>query len=181
MSARRDAPLLVKKTYDTVCKLLLEHGQNGVSPALKIIRETLQKVAQHEVLPQDLAITRAMTKDIAQYTSKAHLPHVEVVRKRKSRGENITSNERIQFIISQGSLSTKKAEWERAEDMVYAIEHNIEYDAAYYIRQFESPLYTLLGLVPQGQAWLKKIFDWAYIQAQLKKSKQATLVSFFQK
>lgn len=97
---RRDVPLAVKELYDKMCDLILEKRQLGVSESIALLRVELDKIVKGQMDVSRLAVTRQMTKPISDYAStKSHLPHVEVAKKKVARGEQVESNERIQIVI----------------------------------------------------------------------------------
>ena len=84
-----------------------------------------------------LVITKAISK--SDYTAKqAHVELAERMRKRDA-GSAPTLGDRVAYVIIKGSAGAKN--FERSEDPIYVLEHNVPIDTKYYLdNQLAKPL-----------------------------------------
>ncbi len=84
-----------------------------------------------------LVITKAISK--TDYTAKqAHVELAERMRKRDA-GSAPTLGDRVAYVIIKGSAGAKN--FERSEDPIYVLEHNVPIDTKYYLdNQLAKPL-----------------------------------------
>lgn len=114
-------------------KEIVSIGRN-IDKAVKHCQELIAKVRQNKYPMSDLIDTKAYSKE-----PKTKQPHTYLNQKLHSRGEKgYQMGERIPYIIARGDpkLSTS----ERAEDPIYAIEHNLQPDPDYYVERLRKPL-----------------------------------------
>jgi len=74
-------------------------------------------------------------------TYNANLPHVKLAEKMKKRDAASAPNvgDRVQYVVVKGAKGSKT--YEKSEDPIYALEHNIPIDFMYYIEnQIKLPL-----------------------------------------
>lgn len=174
----RDSCQLVKDVYDQCCDLLLEKKKLGVSESLRLLRTTLNSLVEGEIDIEKLAISRSLTKDESEYKD-SKLPHVEVARLKKKRGELVQASDRISFIIKADRPGFKATpDWSRAEDTEFAKENKVAYDIAHYISAFESPMKALLEIMTPA-ASVEYIFKNAYNNAYRKAQGNQDIRSIF--
>jgi DNA polymerase I len=151
---RRDWSPIAKKTQKKVLRKVLE---DDVGEAAEIVKETIQKLKDGEIPVEDLKIYTTLTKPPEEYDSTA--PHVEAVKKAKRRGDEISAETTVAYVIGRGPGSISS----RAELLKYAE----DYDPDYYIDNQVIP------------ATLRVLKVFGYTEGQLKgKGKQSGLGRF---
>ena len=151
---RRDWSPIAKNTQKKVLRKVLE---DDVGEAAEIVKETIQKLKEGEVPVEDLKIYTTLTKPPEEYGSTA--PHVEAVKKAKKKGDEISPETTVAYVIGRGPGSISS----RAELLKYAE----DYDADYYIDNQVIP------------ATLRVLKVFGYTEGQLKgKGKQSGLGKF---
>lgn len=140
---RRDWSPVAKRTQKKVLRKVLE---GDVDSAVELTKQTVEKLENREFPPEDLRIYTTLTKKPESYDSTA--PHVEAAKKAIERGEDISPEDTIAYVITRGGGTIS----DRAELLKYAE----DYDAEYYIENQVLPA-TLRVL---------KVFD--YTEGQLK-------------
>jgi DNA polymerase delta subunit 1 len=111
------------------------------SAAIKIAKDARENLLGGKVDNEELIITKNYRGD--DYKSK--MPHVTVVEKMKGRnpGSEPQVGTRVPFIIIKNN---EKLMSDKAEDPVWAQEHNLPIDYVYYFEhQLEKPICDLLG------------------------------------
>jgi len=91
-----------------------------------------------------LVISKSLGRN--EYAAKA--PHVEVAEKLKKRDPNTAPRlgDRVSYLVLAGAAKAKV--YEKAEDPVYALEHDLPIDAEYYLEhQLKQPLIRLFEQV----------------------------------
>ena len=151
---RRDWSPIAKKTQKRVLRKVLE---DEVEEAAEIVKDTIQSLKDGEIPVEDLKIYTTLTKPPEEYGSTA--PHVEAVKKAKKRGDEISAETTVAYVIGRGAGSISS----RAELLKYAE----DYDPDYYIDN---------QVIPVALRVLK-VFG--YTEGQLKgKGKQSGLGKF---
>jgi DNA polymerase elongation subunit (family B) len=151
---RRDWSPIAKKTQKRVLRKVLE---DEVEEAAEIVKDTIQSLKDGESPVEDLKIYTTLTKPPEEYGSTA--PHVEAVKKAKKRGDEISAETTVAYVIGRGAGSISS----RAELLKYAE----DYDPDYYIDN---------QVIPVALRVLK-VFG--YTEGQLKgKGKQSGLGKF---
>ena len=117
---RRDWSPVAKNTQEKVLRKVLE---DKPEEAAEIVKKTIQKLKDREIPVENLKIYTKLTKKPEKYDSTA--PHVEAAKKAMKRGEDISPEDTIAYVITRGGGSIS----ERAEIPKYAE----SYDADYYI------------------------------------------------
>ena len=172
---RRDNCHLVKNVISTCLdKILKERDIEGAKEyAKKIISDLLNNRMDLSLL----VITKALAK--LDYANKQ--AHVELVKRMRKRDPGTAPNigDRVPFVFVKGakgmftrckrqcdqlvhcswqpprmsvahSIAGSKA-YERAEDPLYALEHNIPVDADYYLEhQLKNPLMDIFGAIMEN-------------------------------
>ena len=135
---RLDNTPLVRRMMARVFELLLV--DEDVQGALKYVRECVTELIQGKVEFSDLVITKSISK--LEYKSKA--VHVEVAKRMKARDSSylMAPGERIPYVIvktDRGKCSGVKM-FDRGEDPLWSIQHNMDIDVEHYIRDISRPL-----------------------------------------
>ena len=108
-----------------------------------------------------LVITKAISK--ADYTAKqAHVELAERMRKRDA-GSAPTLGDRVAYVIIKGSAGAKN--FERSEDPIYVLEHNVPIDTKYYLdNQLAKPLGRIFEPI-LGDAKAKSLLTGAHTRS----------------
>lgn len=115
--------------------------ENSVSRAMQHIHDSVADLIQGRVDYCELVITKSISKSADEYASKQI--HLEVANRMKARDPSymIAPGERIPYVIVLNGASRKGPLCDRAEDPLWAIQHNIDIDIGYYIeKQLTNPL-----------------------------------------
>lgn len=126
-SVRRDNCRLVANVIDLSLEYLLK--QKDVRRAVDMVKSTVSDLLQNKIDVSLLVVSKALTK--TQYEVKqAHVVLAEELRKRDA-GTAPSLGDRVPYVILHG----KKNEplYMRAEDPLYALEHNLPIDNNYYL------------------------------------------------
>lgn len=151
---RRDWSPIAKRTQKKVLRKVLE---DEVEEAAEIVKDTIQKLKDGEIPVEDLRIYTTLTKEPEKYDSTA--PHVEAAKKAIAKGDEISPETTIAYVICRGPGSISS----RAELLKYAE----DYDSDYYIDNQVIP------------ATLRVLKVFGYTEGQLKgKGKQSGLGRF---
>ena len=151
---RRDWSSVAKDTQKQILRKVLE---NKVDEAVEIVKDTIEKLQAGEVPLDDLKIYTTLTKPPEDYGSTS--PHVEAAKKAMDRGDDVSPETTIDYVITRGGGSISS----RAEMTKYAE----SYDADYYIDN---------QIIP---ACLRVLKVFGYTESQLKgKGKQSGLGRF---
>lgn len=108
-----------------------------------------------------LVITKAISK--SDYTAKqAHVELAERMRKRDA-GSAPTLGDRVAYVIIKGSAGAKN--FERSEDPIYVLEHNVPIDTKYYLdNQLAKPLGRIFEPI-LGDAKAKSLLTGAHTRS----------------
>ncbi|TPX31708.1 DNA-directed DNA polymerase [Synchytrium microbalum] len=134
-TVRRDNCELVKTVIDTCLrKILIDRDVPG---AQEFTKGMIADLLQNKVDLSQLVISKALGK--AEYASKvAHNELAERMRKRDE-GSAPALGDRVTYVIVKGAVGA--AAYEKAEDPIYVLEHNIPIDTKYYLEnQLSKPL-----------------------------------------
>ncbi|KAI9221526.1 DNA polymerase family B-domain-containing protein [Blastocladiella britannica] len=134
-TVRRDNAPLVAHVIDTALrKILVERDVPG---AVEFVKRTIADLLQNKVDLSQLVISKALAK--ADYAAKQ--PHVELAERMRKRDAGSAPNlgDRVAYVIVKGSKGA--AAYEKAEDPIYVLEHNLPIDTKYYLEnQLSKPL-----------------------------------------
>lgn len=137
-TVRRDWSDLVRQGVERTLQLLLRpDGSDGTAEATAYVRALCDELRQNRIDFRSLVISKSLGRD--EYATKA--PHVEVAEKiRKRNPANAPSaGDRVNYLVLAGAAKAKVHE--RAEDPLYALEHDLPVDAEYYLdHQLKQPL-----------------------------------------
>ncbi|ORY88005.1 DNA polymerase family B-domain-containing protein [Protomyces lactucae-debilis] len=134
-TVRRDNCRLVSNMIDTALrKMLIDRDPEG---AQDYVKNTIADLLQNKVDLSNLVITKALSK--SDYANKQ--PHVELAERMRKRdaGSAPTLGDRVAYVIIKGAKSDKL--YEKTEDPIYVLDHNLPIDAKYYLEnQLSKPL-----------------------------------------
>jgi DNA polymerase delta subunit 1 len=136
-TVRRDNCRLVQTVIETSLNMLLI--DRDVVGAQEFVKQTIADLLQNKVDLSNLVITKALTKTEAQYEGKQ--AHVELANRMKKRdaGSAPALGDRVAYVIIKGAAGSKN--FEKSEDPIYVLEHNIPIDTKYYLdNQLAKPL-----------------------------------------
>ncbi|KAJ3307302.1 DNA-directed DNA polymerase delta [Kappamyces sp. JEL0829] len=146
-TVRRDSCRLVSTVIETCLrKLLIDRDRQG---AEDYVKGTISDLLQNKIDLSLLVISKALGK--AEYAGKqAHSELAERMRKRDP-GTAPALGDRVSYVIIQGSKSA--AAYEKAEDPIYVLEHNMPIDTKYYLeQQLSKPLMRIFEPVMGDKA-----------------------------
>ncbi|EGR29193.1 hypothetical protein IMG5_161090 [Ichthyophthirius multifiliis] len=155
-NVRRDNCQMIRDIMNNCLKyVLVEFNNNGVEKAIEYIKGMVSDLYQNKIDISKLVITKSLTKKAQegddeddenekktnkdQYKSKQ--AHVELAKKMALRdaGSAPSIGDRIPFVIIAGSKNAKN--YEKVEDPIYVVNHDIPLDYDYYIeKQIKKPL-----------------------------------------
>lgn len=134
-TVRRDNCRLVRTVIETCLrKMLIDRDVAGAEAYAK---QTIADLLQNRVDMSQLVISKALAK--TDYAAKqAHVELAERMRKRDA-GSAPALGDRVAYVIVKGAKGS--AAYEKSEDPMYALEHNIPIDTRYYLEnQLSKPL-----------------------------------------
>jgi len=134
-TVRRDNCRLVRTVIETCLrKMLIDRDVRGAEDYTK---QVISDLLQNKIDMSQLVISKALAK--ADYAAKqAHVELAERMRKRDP-GSAPALGDRVAYVIVKGSKGS--AAYEKSEDPLYALEHNIPIDTRYYLdNQLSKPL-----------------------------------------
>lgn len=101
------------------------------------VKQTIADLLQNKIDMSQLVITKALAK--ADYAAKqAHVELAERMRKRDA-GSAPALGDRVAYVIIKGIKGA--AAYEKSEDPLYVLEHNVPIDTRYYLdNQLSKPL-----------------------------------------
>ncbi|KAN0000981.1 hypothetical protein ACTFIZ_001434 [Dictyostelium cf. discoideum] len=132
---RRDSCLLVRNVVSTILKKILI--EKDLKSAEEYTKSVISDLLQNRLDLSMLVITKALSK--TQY--KGRVIHNELAIKMRARNPATAPNlgDRVPYVVIQGSKGAPI--YEKAEDPLYALEHNILLDCQYYLdKQLKAPL-----------------------------------------
>nr|CEL67028.1 TPA: DNA polymerase, related [Neospora caninum Liverpool] len=133
-TVRRDFSLLVQTMADTVLRKMLI--DKDVEAAKEYTRTKVAELLQNKI---DLSLL-VQTKSLGKMDYDTRLPHVELAKKLRKRdaGTAPSVGDRVSYVVIQGSKG--QAQYERAEDPLYVLEHNLPIDTQHYLEGIKKPL-----------------------------------------
>jgi len=136
-TVRRDnSPLVSSLISMCLQKLLIDRDPNG---AVAYTKQVISDLLCNRIDISQLVITKELTKTGDEYSGKqAHSELAERMRKRDP-GSAPKLGDRVPYVIIAGTKGAKA--YEKAEDPIYVLEHNIPIDTKYYLEnQLQNPL-----------------------------------------
>ncbi|EGC38691.1 DNA polymerase delta catalytic subunit [Dictyostelium purpureum] len=134
-TVRRDTCLLVRNVVSTILKKLLI--EKDIKQAEEYTKSVISDLLQNRLDLSMLVITKALSK--SQY--KGRVIHNELAQKMRARNPATAPNlgDRVPYVVIQGLKGAPI--YEKAEDPLYVLEHNILLDTQYYLdKQLKAPL-----------------------------------------
>ena len=165
---RRDSSDLLKRCYKGIINLLMKSEKEK---AIEYIVGEIQKLRKLQFDPNELMITKTYKR--IDYKNQ-NLPHIVVAEKKKSRGEDVNINDRINYMFIKNGCKKTAPQYLRIEDFEFAIKNQIEPDIEYYIeKQLKNSIIDILSAVVGTEA-AKGIFQ---TQTKIKPKKDFFTVS----
>eukprot|EP00475_Leptophrys_vorax_P031536 TRINITY_DN4777_c0_g2_i1.p1 TRINITY_DN4777_c0_g2~~TRINITY_DN4777_c0_g2_i1.p1 ORF type:complete len:838 (+),score=202.62 TRINITY_DN4777_c0_g2_i1:254-2515(+) len=141
-TVRRDTCPLVKTVVETCLEKILI--QKSVEDAQEYVKGVISDLLCNRIDLSQLVITKALSKSAESDDYNARLAHVELARRMQKRdpGNAPSIGDRVAYVITKGSKGSKA--YEKAEDPIYVLEHDIPIDTQYYLEnQLKLPLTRL--------------------------------------
>ncbi|KAF1744026.1 hypothetical protein MXB_3755 [Myxobolus squamalis] len=139
-TVRRDNCLLVANLISScLYKILIERDPKA---AIKSACQTISDLLMNKIDISLLIITKELRKTGEEYSNKQ--PHSELAERMRKRdpGSAPKLGDRVPYVYIMGSK--KDRAYERAEDPIYVLDHNIPLDTSYYLEnQLAKPLTRL--------------------------------------
>ncbi|CAO3669799.1 unnamed protein product [Rhizopus stolonifer] len=134
-TVRRDNCRLVSNVISKCLDKLLI--QRDVTGAQEYVKQCIADLLQNKVDLSQLVITKALSK--SDYANKqAHVELAERMKKRDA-GSAPALGDRVAYVIIKASKNTPA--YDRSEDPLYVLDHNIPIDTKYYLdQQLSKPL-----------------------------------------
>lgn len=153
-TVRRDNCLLVRRVVDTCLrKILIERN---VQSAIDYTKRVISDLLQNKLDISMLVISKSLGKsaDDAGYSAKQ--AHVELAMRMKKRDAGTAPNvgDRVAYVIIQAAKGAPA--YEKSEDPVYVLEHNLPIDTEYYLtNQLSNPITRIFEpIIPNPQSLL---------------------------
>ncbi|CEH16756.1 probable dna polymerase delta catalytic subunit [Ceraceosorus bombacis] len=171
-TVRRDNCRLVRMVIDTCLrKMLIDRDVKG---AEDFVKQVISDLLQNKIDLSQLVITKALAK--ADYAAKqAHVELAERMRKRDA-GSAPALGDRVAYVIVKGTKGA--AAYEKSEDPLYVLEHNIPIDTRYYLdNQLAKPLMRIFE--PISGAGAQKLLNGSHTRTvQVATSTVGSLMKF---
>ena len=116
-------------------KILMDRNVKG---ACDYVKERIRDLLQNRLDMSMLVISKALSQDVEAYDNKA--PHVELAKRMRKRDPATApaTGDRVAYVIIKGTKGAKA--YEKAEDPIYALEHNLPLDTKHYLDMLKKPL-----------------------------------------
>ncbi|KAF4705705.1 DNA polymerase delta catalytic subunit, partial [Perkinsus olseni] len=153
-TVRRDNCELVKVVVENTLNIILK--ESSLDRAIAFIRKTLSELLQNKVDMSMLVISKSLAKGMEDGAYAAKQAHVELAKRMAQRdpGNAPAIGDRIQYVIIKAPKGV--AQYEKAEDPLYAVENNIPVDGQHYIdHQLKQPLMRIFeNILPNAESVL---------------------------
>ncbi|CCK68230.1 DNA-directed DNA polymerase delta POL3 KNAG_0A05660 [Huiozyma naganishii CBS 8797] len=135
-SVRRDSCSLVSIVMNKVLKKILI--ERNVPGALDFVKQTINDILQNRVDISKLIISKTLAPN---YTNpQPHAVLSDRMKKRDGMGPNV--GDRVDYVITGGNDKL----YNRAEDPLYVLEHNLQVDSKYYLtNQLQNPIISIVA------------------------------------
>lgn len=142
---RRDNFKLVKNLYRNIVNILLNmitKDSKDKTKITEIINKTITDILERKIDINELTIT----KTYKPVKKNENLPQLALVRKIMERdpGNAPRYNDKINYVIVDNDSIKAQPQYMKSESPEYALEHNLHYDAEYYITFIMKPICELL-------------------------------------
>lgn len=128
-TVRRDNCELVRKMVATsLDKILIERDEAG---AIEYVKGIIRDLLMNKVDMSLLVVTKALAQEAEDYKVKS--AHVELAEKMRKRDPATAPaiGDRVPYVIIKAAKGAKA--YEKAEDPIYALEHNLPIDVQHYL------------------------------------------------
>jgi len=128
--------------------------QRSVESAVEYVKGTISDLLLNRLDISNLVITKAFSKAESEYKGvQAHIALVQRMRQRDPASAP-TIGDRVAFVYIKGAKGAKA--FERSEDPIYVLDHNIPIDTQYYLEhQLSGPLMRVFeGVLDDPEAEL---------------------------
>ena len=128
-TVRRDNCLLVRDLVTTsLQKMLIEKDVEG---AKAYVKQKVSDLLMNRLDMSHLVVTKELTQQAEKYDNRQ--AHAELAQKLRKRDPSTAPQlgDRIPFVIIKGAKGMKA--YEKAEDPIYALEHNLPIDCQHYL------------------------------------------------
>lgn len=141
-TVRRDNCELVREVMETSLDMILR--KKDVGGAKAYVKGVVSDLLQNKIGMSQLVISKSLTKKGEAYLARqAHVELAERMRKRDP-GSAPMIGDRVPYVIVRRGKGKGSAFYERSEDPVYVLEHNLPIDTSYYLEhQLKKPLQRL--------------------------------------
>lgn len=143
-SVRRDSCPLVSIVMNKVLRMILI--ERNVDGALQFVKDTIEAVLHNKADISKLIISKTLAPN---YTNpQPHAVLADRMKKRDGIGPNV--GDRVDYVIMGGNDKL----YNRAEDPLYVLEHNIQVDSRYYLNnQLQNPIISIIApIIGEKQA-----------------------------
>ena len=141
-TVRRDNCELVRELIDNSIKCILI--QKNPELAVQYIKHEIAALLMNKMDISKLVITKALTKTEDQYESGNKQAHVMLASRIKKRDPGMAPavGDRVPYVMIKGEVGAKA--YEKAEDPVYVLDHNLPIDCQWYLEhQLSEPIKRL--------------------------------------
>merc|ERR1719343_1985710 len=143
-TVRRDNCGLVRELVETsLRKILID---KSIPQAMEYVQQVISDLLQNKIDLSLLVITKSLGKGANATDYAAKQAHVELAERMRKRDPSTApgSGDRVPYVIISGNKGAKT--YEKSEDPLYALEHNLSIDAKHYIEhQLQQPLLRIFG------------------------------------
>ncbi|KAL2152078.1 hypothetical protein VTH82DRAFT_5262 [Thermothelomyces myriococcoides] len=153
-TVRRDNCLLAQTVIEKVLRMILI--DRDVAGAQEYVKDTISDLLQNKIDMSKLVITKALTKE--DYAAKQ--AHVELAQRMKKRdpGSAPSLGDRVAYVMVKGATGSKN--FERSEDPMYVLEHNVPIDTKYYLdNQLAKPLTRIFEPILGSESKAKSLLS----------------------
>eukprot|EP00808_Paulinella_micropora_P029317 g78653.t1 len=136
-TVRRDNCAMVKDVVETCLRRVLV--DQSVESALSYAKMMISDLLLNKIDISLLTISKSISKEGGDYDNKqAHVVLAEKMRKRDPLTAPVIGD-RVPYVVTKGVKGARA--YEKAEDPIYVLEHDIPIDTAYYVEnQLQKPL-----------------------------------------
>ncbi|KNH04195.1 DNA polymerase delta catalytic subunit [Perkinsela sp. CCAP 1560/4] len=152
-SVRRDNCPLVANIVGTVLNHVLI--DRSVPQAVQYVKRTISDLLMNRLDISLLVISKTFSKSEDAYVGKqSHIALVERIRKRDPLNAPVIGD-RVAYVIIKGPKGAKL--YEKSEDPIYVLQHNIAIDAQYYLdHQLSLPIQRLFeGIIESPESLIQ--------------------------
>ncbi|GIX63044.1 DNA polymerase delta catalytic subunit, putative [Babesia caballi] len=140
-TVRRDFCPLVQQMMERILRMLLvDLDLNG---AIEFVKSKISQLLRNEI---DISLL-VVTKSLGKVDYDVRLPHVELAKKLRSRdpGKAPSVGDRVSYLIVKGTKG--QPQFDRAEEPLYVVEHNIPVDTQHYLDAIKSTLMRIFEVI----------------------------------